>query len=51
MIVEATEVARKTMRRPGGGIDSDQKKLMLREFGYPTIMWSVDPEDWKKPGP
>ncbi|NBQ03365.1 MAG: hypothetical protein EBU27_09205, partial [Opitutae bacterium] len=21
------------------------------EFGYPTILWSVDPLDWKKPGP
>jgi peptidoglycan/xylan/chitin deacetylase (PgdA/CDA1 family) len=21
------------------------------EFGYPTIMWSVDPLDWKRPGP
>ena len=23
---------------------------MMEEFGYPTILWSVDPEDWKKPG-
>jgi peptidoglycan/xylan/chitin deacetylase (PgdA/CDA1 family) len=20
------------------------------EFGYPTILWSVDPLDWKRPG-
>lgn len=50
MIVEMTGVAPKTMRPPGGAIKNDQKKLMLKEFGYPTIMWSVDPEDWKKPG-
>lgn len=50
MIVEATGVAPRTMRPPGGAITSEQKKLMLREFGYPTILWSVDPEDWKKPG-
>ena len=50
MILEMTGVAPRTMRPPGGAIKNDQKKLMLKEFGYPTIMWSVDPEDWKKPG-
>ena len=20
-------------------------------FGYPTILWSVDPRDWQRPGP
>ncbi len=38
------------MRPPYGAITSDQKSWIRREFGYPTIMWSVDPEDWKKPG-
>ena len=23
---------------------------MYKEFRYPSIMWSVDPEDWKRPG-
>lgn len=50
MIVEASGVAPKSMRPPGGSIKNDQKKLMLKEFGYPTILWSVDPEDWKRPG-
>lgn len=50
MIVEATGVEPRSMRPPGGAITSDQKELMLREFGYPTILWSVDPEDWKRPG-
>ncbi len=50
MIVDATGVAPKSMRPPGGAITNDQKKLMLKEFGYPTILWSVDPEDWKRPG-
>lgn len=50
MIVKETGVAPRSMRPPGGAILNDQKKLMLKEFGYPTIMWSVDPEDWKKPG-
>ncbi len=50
-IVEACGVAPRTMRPPGGAIKKDQKALMLRELGYPTIMWSVDPLDWKRPGP
>jgi peptidoglycan-N-acetylglucosamine deacetylase len=50
MIVDITGVAPRTMRPPGGAIKNDQKKLMLEEFGYPTIMWTVDPEDWKRPG-
>lgn len=50
-IVAACGVAPVTMRPPGGAIKKDQKSLMLRELGYPTILWSVDPEDWKRPGP
>jgi peptidoglycan/xylan/chitin deacetylase (PgdA/CDA1 family) len=23
---------------------------MFAEFGYSTIMWSVDPQDWRRPG-
>ncbi|MEO0417154.1 MAG: polysaccharide deacetylase family protein, partial [Verrucomicrobiota bacterium] len=50
MIVAATGIPPRMMRPPGGAITKDQRKLMLKEFGYPTIMWSCDPEDWKKPG-
>lgn len=49
-IIAATGVAPKTMRPPYGAITSAQKSWIRREFGYPTILWSVDPEDWKKPG-
>ncbi|MEZ5325241.1 MAG: hypothetical protein R3F19_09270 [Verrucomicrobiales bacterium] len=28
----------------------EQRALIRREFGYPTITWNVDPEDWKRPG-
>ena len=49
-IVAATGVPPRTMRPPGGSITKAQKKLMLKEFGYPTILWSCDPMDWKKPG-
>ncbi len=40
----------RTMRPPYGAITSAQKSWIRREFGYPTILWSVDPLDWKKPG-
>ncbi len=50
-ILSATGVAPRSMRPPYGAITSDQKAWIKREFGYPSIMWSVDPEDWKRPGP
>ncbi len=50
-ILKETGIAPRTMRPPGGAITRDQKQFMLEEFGYPTILWSVDPLDWKKPGP
>jgi len=49
-IIAATGAAPKTMRPPYGAITSAQKAWVRREFGYPSILWSVDPEDWKKPG-
>ncbi|MBC8128511.1 MAG: polysaccharide deacetylase family protein, partial [Gloeobacteraceae cyanobacterium ES-bin-144] len=27
-----------------------QREMVYSEFGYPTILWSVDPLDWKRPG-
>ncbi len=50
-IIAACGVAPMSMRPPGGAIKKDQKSLVLQELGYPTILWSVDPEDWKRPGP
>lgn len=50
-IIAACGVAPLSMRPPGGAIKKDQKALVLQELGYPTILWSVDPEDWKRPGP
>ena len=41
----------RTMRPPYGAITERQKAIIYRDFGYPTILWSVDPHDWKRPGP
>ncbi len=50
IIVQATGVPPKTIRPPYGAITTDLKGWIKSEFGYPSIMWSVDPEDWKRPG-
>lgn len=39
------------MRPPYGALNERQRQLIYQEFGYPTILWSVDPEDWRRPGP
>lgn len=38
------------IRPPYGAINERIKNLMFAEFGYSTIMWSVDPQDWRRPG-
>lgn len=49
-IGRAAGVRPRTMRPPYGGLLQRQRQLVLNEFGYPTILWSVDPLDWKRPG-
>ncbi len=50
-IVRAAGVRPRTMRPPYGGLLQRQRELIHAEFGNPTILWSVDPLDWKRPGP
>ena len=50
-IGRAAGVRPRTMRPPYGGLSQRQRELVHAEFGYPTILWSVDPLDWKRPGP
>ncbi len=47
IIRETTGVEPRNMRPPYGAISSRQKVWIHSEFGYPTIMWSLDPLDWK----
>jgi len=37
-------------RPPGGATNATLKQRFYDEFGYSTILWSVDPNDWKRPG-
>lgn len=39
------------MRPPYGSITARQKQWIHADFGYRTILWDVDPLDWKRPGP
>jgi peptidoglycan/xylan/chitin deacetylase (PgdA/CDA1 family) len=50
-IGRAAGVQPRTMRPPYGGLLQRQREMVHAEFGYPTILWSVDPLDWKRPGP
>jgi peptidoglycan/xylan/chitin deacetylase (PgdA/CDA1 family) len=46
----AAGVQPRTLRPPYGGLLQRQREMAHAEFGYPTILWSVDPLDWKRPG-
>lgn len=49
-VVSAAGVKPLTLRPPYGGLLQRQRELVHAHFGYPTILWSVDPLDWKRPG-
>ncbi len=39
------------MRPPYGSITTREKHWIHDELGYQIILWDVDPDDWKRPGP
>lgn len=49
-VYEVAGVRPHLVRPPYGAINTRIKDLMFSEFGYSTIMWSVDPQDWRRPG-
>lgn len=40
-----------TMRPPYGNLTGRQRLMVHRERNLPTVLWSIDPEDWRRPGP
>ncbi len=48
-ITKACGVAPILYRPPYGAATLSQKKMIHEHFGYPTILWDVDPEDWRAP--
>jgi peptidoglycan-N-acetylglucosamine deacetylase len=50
--IKAAAGKRTTLFRPPyGSITPRQKQWIFEAFGYRTIIWDVDPFDWKRPGP
>lgn len=49
-VLEVAGYQIRTMRPPYGATNLRVKQQCYQEFGYPTILWSVDPLDWKRPG-
>lgn len=40
-----------TMRPPYGAFSTRQSRMLAEARNLPTIIWSVDPQDWRRPGP
>lgn len=49
-IKKATGVSPVLMRPPGGYTNAAVASYARQHFGYYTIMWDVDTNDWRKPG-
>jgi peptidoglycan-N-acetylglucosamine deacetylase len=39
-----------TMRPPYGAFTGRQSRMLQDQRNLPTIIWSVDPQDWRRPG-
>ncbi len=51
VIISSAGVQPRTMRPPYGALLQNQRQWIMQKFGYPTILWAVDPLDWQRPGP
>ncbi len=50
-VEQASGIKPRILRPPYGGLIQRQREMVYSEFGTPIILWSVDPLDWKRPGP
>jgi peptidoglycan/xylan/chitin deacetylase (PgdA/CDA1 family) len=49
-IWQATGMVPFTMRPPYGAITQRQTRMIHEHRNLPSVMWSVDPQDWRRPG-
>jgi peptidoglycan/xylan/chitin deacetylase (PgdA/CDA1 family) len=49
-IVDIAGYHMRLFRPPGGATNARLKEWFHNEYGYSTILWTVDPQDWKRPG-
>jgi peptidoglycan/xylan/chitin deacetylase (PgdA/CDA1 family) len=45
-VVAAATLPTMTIRPPYGAVNQSLRNLFMSEFGYPTVLWNVDPRDW-----
>jgi peptidoglycan/xylan/chitin deacetylase (PgdA/CDA1 family) len=50
-IAEALGQPPTLFRPPYGSLTKEQRKWIAKDYGFKIILWSVDPLDWKRPGP
>lgn len=49
-VYRATGKVPVTMRPPYGALSSKQRLMVHQRRNLPTVLWSVDPQDWRRPG-
>lgn len=49
-IAATAGVTTKLLRPPYGSLAARQRKWLQEDLGLKIILWSVDPNDWKRPG-
>lgn len=49
-IWDAAQYRPHLMRPPFGATNKRIEQFIFNEFGYSSIIWSVDPNDWRRPG-
>ncbi|MFZ4115140.1 MAG: polysaccharide deacetylase family protein [Chthoniobacterales bacterium] len=50
LITDATGEKPTLFRPPGGAINRHFVEILANKYGMKSILWSVDPLDWKRPG-
>ena len=45
-VVAAATLPTASIRPPYGAVNQSLRDLFMSEFGYPTVLWNVDPRDW-----
>jgi peptidoglycan-N-acetylglucosamine deacetylase len=49
-VINATGRMPVTLRPPYGDMHPRQRLMLHQARGMPTVVWSVDPQDWRRPG-
>jgi tetratricopeptide (TPR) repeat protein len=48
-LVAATGNVPVLFRPPGGSCSNEQRQFLAAHKNYRTVLWSIDPQDWKRP--